>query len=302
MTDTFFDDVAQNTQLMFDDVIVRADGGRTWRELLFAEPVGFRPLTMSVSTPPGPGPYPTVIYVHGGAWMMGHPHFANDVLHRIGIDANLLAAGYAVAKVSYRMTSEGPFPMQLHDVKAAIRFLRRHADALGLDAQRFASMGESAGGHLALMIGLVQGNAALEGPEAPYDVSSAVACVVDWYGPTDLLTMDDQRPSHAVLSHNAPDSPEARLVGGPIQENVAATRLASPISYVSADAPPVLIQHGTADRLVPYGQGESLAAALAAAGAVVELDPREGADHCFWGVDGAGIMPKVVDFLDRHLR
>ncbi len=213
----------------------------------------------------------------------------------------MLGAGYAVARIAYRLSGEAQFPTQLHDCKAAVRYLRKHAGVLGLDPKRFAALGASAGGHLACMLGVTGDRPELEGQVGVIGPSSAVQAVVDWYGPTELLTMDEQLGPTTFQPHNDPASPEARLVGGPIQQVKDKTRAASPVTYVSASAPPFLIQHGTADRIVPVGQGRALAAALTKSGTTVEFVEVVGADHCFWGVDPAPIMPKVLAFLNANL-
>jgi acetyl esterase/lipase len=272
-----------------------------WQRLFYAQPSGFRPLTLDVTAPGRAGPYPTVVWIHGGGWFRGHYSMTNRVVEKMDFVETLLDAGYAVARIGYRLSGEGQFPTQLHDCKAAVRYLRQHAAVLHLDPARFAAMGESAGGHLACMLGLTGNRPELEGDVGVAGPSSAVQAVVDWYGPTDLLTMDEQAPPNSFQPHNAPDSPEARLVGAPVQQDKARTRAASPIAYVSASAPPFLIQHGTADRIVPVGQSRELAGALEAAGAKVALIEVPGADHCFWGVDTSGIMPRVLSFLKSHL-
>jgi acetyl esterase/lipase len=276
--------------------------GRIYRpRLFFASPNGFRPLTLDVTTPGSAGPYPTVINIHGGGWFRGHYTLANTVLEKMRFVDHLLDAGFAVARIAYRLSGEGRFPVQLHDCKAAVRYLRKHSAVLGLDPARFAAMGESAGGHLACLLGLTGGRPELEGDVGVTGPSSAVQAVVDWYGPTDLLTMDAEGVPAGFQPHDAPDSPEARLVGGPVQVVKELTRAASPITYVSAAAPPFLIQHGTADRIVSIGQGRALASALERVGAKVTLIEIEGADHCFWGVDTSAIMPRVVSFLKSNL-
>jgi acetyl esterase/lipase len=272
-----------------------------WPELFYARPAGFRPLLLDVFTPGAAGPYPTVIWIHGGGWFQGYHTMTNQVVGKMAPFDRLLDAGYAIARIGYRLSGEAQFPTQLHDCKAAVRYLRRHADALRLDEERFVAMGESAGGHLACMLGLTGNRPELEGEVGVMGRSSAVQAVVDWYGPTELLTMDEQLGPSTFQPHNDPASPEARLVGGPIQQLKDKTRAASPVTYVSASAPPFLIQHGTADRIVPVGQGRALAAALEKAGTKVEFVAITGADHCFWGVDTTPIMPKVIAFLDANL-
>ena len=302
MADSFYSDLGVNFDEFLDLDRVLEDGRRYWPELVFAEPKGFRPLTLDVHVPAGEGPFPTVVYIHGGAWRMGHPRITNAPLAKFDIVRTLNEAGYAVARITYRLSGEAIFPTQLHDCKAGVRYLRAHAARLGLDSERFASMGESAGGHLAAFLGVTGSHPELEGDVGLVGPSSAVQAVVDWYGPTDLLKMDEQRPSEIAMVHNVPDSPESALVGGNIQDVPDQTNAASPISYVHAGCPPFLIQHGAKDRLVPVGQGRSLAETLRAAGVIVEFREIDGADHCFWGVAGETIMPEVIEFLDRRLR
>ncbi len=162
-------------------------------------------------------------------------------------------------------------------------------------------MGESAGGHLACMLGTTSGRAEMEGDIGVLGPSSAVQAVIDWYGPTDLPSMDRQRPPNAVFSHDDASSPESLLIGGPIQKHKDLARTASPISFVRSGLPPFLIQHGDQDRLVPVGQARQLAEALRQHRVKVELSEIEGGDHCFWGVDTSAIMPEVIRFLQRHL-
>ena len=245
---------------------VTPDGRVHWPQLFYASPNGFRPLTLDVVTPGRAGPYPTVVWIHGGGWFRGHYAMPNQIVAKMHFADRLLEAGFAVARVAYRLSGEAQFPTQLHDCKSAVRYLRKHAATLGLDPARVASMGESAGGHLACLLGLTGGRAELEGKVGVAGPSSAVQAVVDWYGPTDLSTMDAQGVPEGFQPHDAPDSPEARLVGAPVQQDKARTRAASPLTYITASAPPLLIQHGTADRIVSIGQGRALHEALRAAG------------------------------------
>lgn len=299
--DTFNHDIANNLDALLDQPVVEGDGSRTWSRLFFAAPRGYRPLVADLAVPAGPGPHPLIVFIHGGAWWIGNPFTTNPVLEQMDIRAQFLKAGFAFARISYRLSGEGRFPMQLHDCKAAVRYFRKHADALGLDGNRFAAMGESAGGHLACMLGLTGDRPDLEGKVGVTGPSSAVQAVVDWYGPTEFLTMDAQRPSHAVQVHNDAESPESHLIGGGLLSNRAEAEAASPISHVSASAPPFLIQHGDKDRLVPVGQGRALARRLEEAGVSVVLSEIEGADHCFWGVDTSGIVPEAIRFLTATL-
>ncbi len=301
MTDPFaamFQDIEQDHETALSEVETDAAGGRCWRDVVFADVRGFRPLMLYVSVPPAASP-PLVIFIHGGGWQLGHPLVTNRIYRRMDPIGKLLRAGFAVARISYRLSGEGRFPMQLHDCKAAVRFLRNHAGLFGVDAERFAAMGDSAGGHLAALVGLTGGRADMEGEVGEKTGSSAVQAVIDWFGPTELLTMREQALSDGMRGQDDARSPESRLVGGALTENREAAIAASPISYVSQSAPPFHIQHGTHDRLVPLGQSLALHQALLAAGAVSTLVVIEGADHCFWGVDDDGIVERDIQFLRR---
>ena len=136
----------------------------------------------------------------------------------------LVAKGYAVASINYRLSQHAVFPAQIEDCKAAIRWLRANAAKYHLDPDHIGVWGASAGGHLVALLGTTGGVKELEGNGGNLDQSSRVQCVVDWFGPTDLTTMGGE--------HDKPDSPVARLIGGPVQENKEKARKASPLTYV----------------------------------------------------------------------
>lgn len=282
-------------------VVIEPDGGRFWPELLFAQPTGFRALTMSLRVPAGDGPRPLVIYIHGGGWLFGHPHSMHVNLAAMDIDAALLGAGFAVARVSYRLSSEGKFPTQLQDCKSAVRYLRHHADLFGLDPHRFASLGESAGGHLAILLGL-ETPAEFEGDVGVCGPSSRVNAVVDWYGITNLQTLVEQALPDSFVRHDTATSAPAQLIGGTIAQCPEAARAASPVTWVNQAAAPCLIMHGTMDRVVPAAQGRELDQAYQSAGASARLIMLEGADHCFDNYDTSNIMASVSAFLKSALR
>jgi acetyl esterase/lipase len=206
------------------------------------------------------------------------------------------ANGYAVAQVGYRLSQEAKFPAQIYDCKAAVRWLRANAAKYNLDPKKFIAWGGSAGGHLVALLGTSGGVAELEGNVNDLKESSRVQAVVDWFGPTDFLHIGD---TESDLQHNAPDSPESKLIGGPLLENKDKAAKASPITYVSKDAPPFLIMHGDHDRTVPFNQSELLYAALKKAGVDVTFVPMKGAGHGFGGPEA--IAP-VQDFLKRCLK
>jgi acetyl esterase/lipase len=280
----------------------RDDGARQWSGLTYAVACGYRPLQLDLWVPDTSTPAPLVVWVHGGAFMMGDRRFLPETLRPGEVFDALLDAGLAVATIDYRHALEAPFPAQLHDAKAAVRFLRAHADVLGLSTDRIGAWGESAGGHIAALLGLTAHRPDLEGPHGVVGPSSAVDVVVDWYGPADLETMPRQDPPPqvaALLPVEMRVPPEDHLLRGLTGQDRAD---ASPVTHVTADSPPFLLLHGTADRLVPYAQSRQLAAAMAAAGAPVELVPIEGAGHIWLGHDDVdGIVARSVAYLAAAL-
>ena len=252
--------------------------------------------------PPGPGPFPVVLALHGGGFKGGDKRRGSGLA---GADA-LLAAGYAVASANYRLSGEAIWPAPLHDCKAAVRFLRAEAGRYNLRRRKVGVWGASAGGHLAAMLGASCGVTELEGLELGHvEQSSCVQAVIDWFGPVDFLTMDAQfEGTGHPMTHNDPDSPESLLMGAPIQTVPLKVRMANPVTYVTTLAPPCLIQHGTADHHIPPVQGKQLAEAWA-----VAIGPEhvtytlfEGAGHADWQFSTDENLALMVAFLDRYLR
>jgi acetyl esterase/lipase len=231
-------------------------------------------------------PSPLIVWIHGGAWMAGSKDNPSPALR-------FLKDGYAVAQVGYRLSQDAKFPAQIQDCKAAVRWLRANADKYHVDSNKFIAWGASAGGHLVALLGVTGGVAELEGTVNELKQSSRVQAVIDWFGPTDFLHIGEPESD---LKHNAPDSPEAKLIGGSILENKNKAANASPITYVSKGAPPFLIMHGDKDRTVPFNQSERLYEALKKAGVDATFIPMKGAGHGFGGPDA--ITP-VQDFLKR---
>jgi acetyl esterase/lipase len=238
-------------------------------------------------------PLPVLVWIHGGAWRGGDKRGG---IRQLG---DLVASGnYAGASVAYRLSAEAVWPAQIHDCKAAIRWIRANADKHGLDPQRIGVWGSSAGGHLVAMLGTSGGAAPLEGDLGPHThQKSTVRCVVDFFGPSELLSMSQYA---SRIDHDAAESPESRLVGGPLQQRKEAARSASPITYVSKDDPPFLIVHGTEDPLVPFNQSERLEAALRTAGGEVTFIKVEGGGH--GGFRSPELSRRVELFFDKHLR
>lgn len=255
---------------------------------------GSRPLTLHLlrAEHASERPAPALVFVHGGAWLGGNKD--TGILPLLPFARR----GYICASVEYRLSPEARFPAQIADVKCAIRFLRRHADDLGLDPERIGVWGTSAGGHLAALLGLAPDRPELEGNGGWEGVSSRVQAVCDWFGPSDFLRIADA-PSR--LDHGAPDSPEARLIGGQIATLPEQAAQASPVSYVSGAAPPFLIMHGNDDQTVPWQQSRLLYEALLTAGTEVTFHTLPGAGHGGPAFERGRTREVVSDFFDRHL-
>ncbi len=255
---------------------------------------GYRELTLDLLRPAErhDDVLPLVVWVHGGGWEVGSAKHDWPFLVAARSRARVLAAGFALAMVSYRFSAEAPFPAQLEDVKAALRWLHRHAAELGVDRDAFVVWGESAGGHLAALASLTS-VAASGWPGAGAD-DERVAGAVVWSAPSDLQAVEDPTAVGPV----GPDGASAmrRMLGGPDDDLPRAAALASPVTWVSAEAPPTQLVHGTADLLVPYQESERLAAALRAVGADVRLHLVPGADHGFDGVDVVPIIDVGLAF------
>jgi acetyl esterase/lipase len=231
---------------------------------------------------------PVIVWVHGGAFRMGSKEDCPATW--------MVARGYAVASINYRLSQEALFPAQIQDCKAAIRWLRANAGHYGLDAQCIGAWGSSAGGHLVAMLGTAGHVREWESVGGHQEFPSRVQAVCDFFGPTDFMQMDR---AGSTMNHDAPDSPESQLVGGPIQEHPERVARANPITYITHDGPPFLILHGTKDPLVPFNQSELLYAALQQAGVEVTFHPVENAGH---GFTGAEIDALVAAFFDHHLK
>lgn len=215
----------------------------------------------------GDGPLPVVVFIHGGAWLGGDKNGGARQL------APFVATGkFAGVSVGYRLSQEAIWPAQIHDCKAAIRWIKAHAAEYRLDPDRIAVSGTSAGGHLAAMLGVSHGLPDLEGTiGSNNDRDSKVKCVVDFYGPTDMLTIGG--------NHNNPNSPECKLIGGMIQDHPDKARNASPLEHVTKDDVPFLIVHGDKDPVVPYSQSVALGKKLKDTGVPVTLITVAGGGH-----------------------
>jgi len=236
---------------------------------------------------------PLIIWVHGGGWQNGSKDRPTGL--------PFLRDGYALASINYRLSGHALFPAQIEDCKVAVRWLRANARKYRIDPNRFGAWGASAGGHLVAMLGTTGGVKEFDVGES-LQVSSRIQAVCDFYGPTDFLQMDTHRVPGAKLAHDSPGSPEAKLVGGPIQENKEKAARANPITYVGKDAPPFLIVHGDADPLVPHHQSELLRDALQKAGVPVSLYTVKGGGHGQGFQQDPNLMPVVREFFAKTLK
>lgn len=254
--------------------------------------------------PSGNGPFPTVIFVHGGAFRFGDQDSVDPTVGQA-----LLDAGYAIVSVDYRLSGDATFPAAVQDVKAAVRWTRANAAKYQLDPNRFVAFGESAGGNLAALIGTTaNAKTVFDAPNlGNAGVSSAVKAVVDFFGPNDFSQIDSFLRAGgcpaAGINHNTAQGFESLYLGAALPTVPAKVKQANPVTYVDAKDPVFLIQNGTKDCLVGGGQGKLLADALDRVGVTFSRDLFQGAGHggpeFFYNTVNA---QRVVAFLDRYVK
>ena len=237
-------------------------------------------------------PAPAVIYAHGGSWRAGDKSEAELLA------PGLVASGYVVASINYRLAPQYRWPAQIEDVKCAIRSLKANAAQYNLDPSRIGLWGASAGGHLVSLAGLAGPQAGLEGNGGYPEQSSNVQAVVDMFGPSDFTVPPDPGSAPRIEA----------LLGKPLAQAGALLAQASPVTYVSKDAPPFLILHGDKDTVVPFSQSQTLYDRLKAAGASATLLTVKNAEHALIP-SGGPISPGLIelgriilDFFDRNVR
>jgi acetyl esterase/lipase len=250
----------------------------------------------------GNSPFPLILYIHGGGFSGGDKRDLHVLTYLKG-----LQYGYAMVAVNYRLSGEAIFPTGLQDIKAAIRWMRANKDKYLLDTERIAVLGGSSGGNFAAMVCLTDRVAyfsddTLGNAGYPCNVHAAV----DWFGPIDFLTMDEQllENGYGPAEHGLPDSPESRYLGSRLADVPLKVALANPMTYIHKDMPPLLIQHGRLDALVPVQQSIKFAEKLAQIVPVnrFEFDIIEGAGHGTEAFDTPQNMARVFAFLDKHLK
>ena len=253
--------------------------------LTYAEIQGYRPLLLDLHLPEKASPdhpVPVVVWMHGGAFWSGDRRYLPSNLAPNAVFDTLAASGIAAATIDYRLSGEATYPAQLHDVRAAIRYLRSNAATWGLDTTRVGVWGESSGGTLGALT-------ALTPIDTDIDTDQPIAAAALWCSPTNLVPLRHFSAISGLLGDGTDEALEA------------AAAQASPLMHVRADAPPFFIMHGDADATVSIQQAELLHEALLAAGARSTFTAVEGAGHVFHGhPDAQQLVEQVVAFFARE--
>jgi acetyl esterase/lipase len=259
------------------------------RELEYAR-AGDVPLKLDLHIPRDRSRSPLIVWIHGGAWRAGSK--SSVPIRR------LVEEGYPIASVDYRLSTQARFPAQVHDIKAAIRFLRAHAAESGVSAKEILIAGDSAGGHLAALVGVSNGNREFEGAlGADRAQSSDVQGIVSFYGASNLTTILKQSTPHG-LSVRVPALD--LLLGGQPDTVAKLAQLASPVFHVGRNDPPLLLLHGDQDAQMPVNQALELLGAYQKAGASAELEVVHGAGHGGAMFYDPERMQVVTKFLRDH--
>lgn len=256
-------------------------------------PTGHERQKLDLYVPKDAKNMPLIVWIHGGGWLDG----SKDRCPALPF----LDHGFAVASINYRLSSHAVFPAQIQDCKAAIRWLRANAAAHGIDANRIGVWGASAGGHLVALLGTTGDVKEFDvGPNL--ETSSRIQAVCDFFGPTDFTKMNAQATIKGPINHDAPDSPEAKLIGGAVQDNKDKCDKASPLSYVTEDDPPFFIVHGDQDPLVPLAQSALLERALSKADVACRLSILPGAGHGGVQFNTNDLEEQIRDFFTKSFK
>ncbi len=256
------------------------------RDVPYAEAGGAK-LQLNLARPKGvAGPLPAVLCIHGGGFRAGSREGYNKLI------LTLAQRGFVAATISYRLAPAHQFPAAVHDTKAAVRWLRANAAKYGIDPERIGVTGGSAGGHLAQFLGVTAGVKEFEGADNP-GFSSAVTCVVNVYGPSDFTkSYGKSVDAHVVLP---------LWLGGDVETARAKHIQSSPLNWVTPNATPTLILHGTEDKYVAYEQAVWMRDRLTACGVPVELITLEGAGHGFKGADAEKAEAALLAYFEQRL-
>ncbi len=269
---------------VYPDRITRWPGGVTgFADVTYSTVQGFRPMVVDIYTPPKKGgAKPLILYIHGGGWIGGHTRHSGALANFPGVLAQLASEGFVVASLEYRLSGEAPFPAQVQDARAAVRFLKANAEKYGIDATKIGVWGGSAGGHLSALTAYSCGDTTLD-PAPAAAGSECVQSLVSWYGVFDFGAMIN-RP----LPSSGQTSPENQLLRcKPAECPADRIAAASPISFIDAKDPPSLLIHGEKDAVVDISQSRAAEARLRAVGVPVESIYIAGVDHSFIGATAA---------------
>ncbi len=246
-------------------------------------------LAMNIARPKtGTGPFPAVLCIHGGGFRAGNREGYNALCLK------LAEHGFVAATTSYRLAPKYQFPAAVHDVKAAVRWLRGNAPTYKIDPNRIGVTGSSAGGHLAQFLGVTAGVPEFEGTGGNAQQSSAVTCVVNVYGPSDFTkSYGKSVDAHEVLP---------LWFGGNLDQERHKHIIGSPLPWVTPNAAPTLLIHGTEDKYVAYEQALWMRDRLEASGVDVELITMDGAGHGFKGADAEKAEAALLSYFSARLK
>ena len=245
-------------------------------------------------------PCPVIVWLHPGGYTMGDKEMVQPIVD------DILKRGYAVASTNYRLADEARFPAQLFDAKAAVRWIKANAETYNLSKEAVAAWGVSAGSTFATLLGTTASVPELEDLSMGNpNESSRVSAVVDLIGPVDFLQMNAQllQLGYQPLRDDVASGMNM-LIGGQMTECPERCQAMNPATYITADCPPFYLQHGTADKLVPYLQSVNFANVLIdnIGQENVELNLLEGVDHFDSAHNSPENVKKALDFLDRYLK
>jgi acetyl esterase/lipase len=266
-----------------------AQDGPSFKDVAYASVDG-KDLSLDLYMPTGVSSPALLVWVHGGAWQHGT---------KAQVPKIFVEKGYAVASLDFRQATEARFPADVHDIKAAIRFLRAKGKQYGYRTDRIAIAGESSGGHLAALVGVSNGSKELEGTEGNYlDQSSDIQAIIDYYGASDLMTILKQSTPHG-LSVRKPALD--LLLGGQPEDMKAIAEQASPVNYVDKNDPPLLLLHGDQDNQMPINQAHELNGKYEGAGLDVSFCVVYGVGHGGKAFFEGDRLDRALKFLQRTI-
>lgn len=267
----------------------RADEVKVTNEydVVYAKP-GETELKLDLARPAeGDGPFPAVLVIHGGGWRGGNKRDMRPAL------AEFAKRGYVAISPQYRFCPKDTFPAQVHDVKAAVRWVKTHAKDYKVDAAHLGAVGFSAGGHLSMMLGVTDASDGLEGEVASDAPDSRIQAVVNYFGPTDMAASDIPEVTQPLIKD---------FLGGTPADKPKVAAQASPLTFVSKGDAPILTFQGTKDPLVPHTQATKLADSMTTQGVAGRVDLLIGAGHGWGGDDLMRTMAETFAFFDKHLK